>query len=108
MLSRVQLHEIRAAVGQGSPRLLPVFAALSDPGRFRIFRLLSQQQQHELCVTDVARVLQVSVPAASQQLKVLELSGLVRKQRVGQMMCYALKRDTPLVRSLMRLTATFT
>jgi len=82
-----------------------MFAALSDKGRFGIFRLFLRQ--HDLCVTDVAAVLGISVPAASQQLKVMELSGLVTKERNGQRICYAVLRRDPAVRSLIRIIDSF-
>ena len=78
-----------------------VFHALSDLGRWRIFRLLAQE--HDLCVTDIADVLGISVPAASQQLKVMELTGLVERERRGQMICYQLKQEDPVVRTVLRM-----
>jgi ArsR family transcriptional regulator len=80
-----------------------MFGALSDAGRFNIFRLFMRHR--DLCVTEVANVLAISVPAASQQLKIMELSGLVERERRGQKICYGVKRSDPTVRSLMRIVA---
>lgn len=76
-----------------------VFGALGDPSRFLIFKILLNQQE-VLCVSDVARVLDVSISAASQQLKILELHGLVTRDRKGQKICYKIKRNDPVVQSL--------
>lgn len=70
-------------------------------GRYRIFKLLLQR--HDLCVTDVANVLGISLPAASQQLRIMELSGLVKKERMGQMMCYCIREDDPVVKSIIKM-----
>ena len=101
MLSQQQVRSIRSDLATGESRLAHIFGALSDVGRFQIFRLLLQYE--DLCVTDVANVLGVSVPAASQQLKVMEISGLVEKEREGQMICYRVRTSDPVVRSIVRI-----
>lgn len=78
-----------------------LFRALSDPGRLKVVRLLCEND--ELCVSDLASVFDMSLPAMSQQLKVLELCGLVSRERMGQMICYRLRLEKPLVRSLTRI-----
>ena len=106
MLNSVQVNEAKKIISDDSQELPLAFNALSDPGRFSIFKLLLQK--NDLCVTDIANVLGISVPAASQQLKIIELSGLVRKCRNGQMICYSVKRENPIVRSLVRIVGNFT
>ena len=103
MLTKAQVQEIREDVGSANRRLTMMFSALSDKGRFSIFRLFMQHR--DICVTEVADVLRISVPAASQQLKVMELSGLVAKKREGQKVCYAVKRGDSVVCSLMRIVS---
>ena len=105
MLTRAQVQEMRGVIEVNSQSLPLAFSALSDPGRFRIFKLLLKRSN--LCVTDVANVLNISVPAASQQLKIIEMSGLVEKERNGQMICYAIKKENPIVRSLMKVVTSF-
>lgn len=97
MLTIAQVKKIRRQLGQ-SERLVDSFAVLGDANRFRIFKLLAQQS--DLCVTDVAGILDVSVPAVSQQLRIMELCGLVKKERHGQMVCYCLAKDNEVVRML--------
>ena len=75
------------------------FGALGDPSRFLIFKMLLKHKGM-LCVSDVARILDVSISAASQQLKVLELHGLVSRDRMGQKICYKVKKNDPVVKSL--------
>ena len=103
MLNRVQVRLLRNAASQGDYRLALMFGALADAGRFGIFRLIMKQR--DLCVTEVANVLTISVPAASQQLKVMELSGLVVRERRGQRICYSVRRADPTVRQLSRIVS---
>lgn len=79
-----------------------MFNALSDLNRFRVFKLLARRQN--LCVSDLARVLDVSVPAVSQQLRILEMNGLVKRERRGQMICYKVKKDDPVVKFVIKIT----
>ena len=102
MLSEMQIEKLRNLLKKNSHERLPViFNALGDPCRFFIFQLLLLQK--EVCVTDVAKVCKISVSAASQQLKILELTGIVIKERMGQMVCYALKEKDPMIRTLIKI-----
>lgn len=102
MLSETQIEKIRNLLKKNYNERLPViFNALGDPCRFFIFQLLLLQK--EVCVTDVANVCKISVSAASQQLKILELTGIVAKERMGQMMCYALKEKDPVIQTLIKM-----
>ena len=101
MLDKKELQSLRDVSGEFDPRLPQLFDALSDTGRFKILKLLMEYE--DLCVTDIANVLEISVPAASQQLKILELSGLITKERDGQMICYSIREGDSLVKSVLRL-----
>ena len=63
------------------------FKALSDPARVRILYLLSQD---ELCVHDLATMLEMGQSAVSHHLKTLRLMRLVRTRREGRSIFYAL------------------
>lgn len=58
-----------------------MFQALADPTRRVIVERLSQG---EASVTELAKPLQMSLPAVMQHLQVLETSGLVRSEKVGR------------------------
>jgi len=94
------LQSIRKETAQHDALLSLIFRALSDPGRFRIFRLLIEHE--DLCVSEIAKVFKQSLPAVSQQLKILEMTGLLQKVRTGQTVCYHLKKDEPMVKTLAR------
>ena len=64
-----------------SDRLSITFSALADPTRRAI---LARLASGEKSVTDLAAPFQMSLPAVSKHLKVLERSGLVERGRDAQ------------------------
>ncbi|MBI2463394.1 winged helix-turn-helix transcriptional regulator [Candidatus Peregrinibacteria bacterium] len=102
MLSKKQIEKIRKHLYKNYDARLPqIFSALGDPCRFYIFQLLLLQ--HEVCVTDVAKVCKKTVPAASQQLKILEQSGLLVRERMGQVVCYMLNKKDPFMQKFIKM-----
>ena len=59
----------------------PLFQALADPTRRAIVERLSRGQ---VSVSDLARPLNISLPAVMQHLYVLEASGLVTSEKAGR------------------------
>ena len=62
-------------------RLSTVFAALADPTRRAILARLASGQAS---VTELAQPFQMSLPAVSKHLKVLERAGLITRGREAQ------------------------
>ncbi len=63
------------------------FRNFGDPTRLKIIHILMHQ---ELCVADLASLVNMSQPAVSQQLKVLRLSRLVKYRKDGKTIYYTL------------------
>ncbi len=63
------------------------FKALADPSRLR---LLSALTQRELCVSDLAALVEMSESAVSHQLRSLRALRLVRYRKEGRKVFYAL------------------
>ena len=61
--------------------LSPTFAALADPTRRAI---LSRLSEGEASVTELAEPFEMSLPAVSKHLKVLERAGLIARGREAQ------------------------
>lgn len=78
--------------------MINVFHLLGDKTRFKIFKLLLSKKEY--CVSEIAEKVGISVPAASQHFRIFELVGLVDRLRYGQMICYVIKKDDPLVKKL--------
>ncbi|MFW5743648.1 MAG: ArsR/SmtB family transcription factor [Spirochaetota bacterium] len=70
--------------------LSELFRALADETRTKILYLLSQQ---ELCVCDLAYLLDMTLPAVSHHLRLLKTMRLVRSRRDGKQVFYALDDD---------------
>ena len=66
---------------QRPPNLDAVFSALSHPTRRAILERLGQG---EVSVTELARPFQISLPAISKHLHVLETAGLLYREREGR------------------------
>ena len=64
-----------------------IFKALGDESRTRIVYLLSDR---ELCVCDLATVLEMSLPAVSHHLRLLKAMRLVKSRRDGKNVYYSL------------------
>lgn len=70
--------------------LAEIFKALGDPTRIRILHALSQE---ELCVCDLAEVLEMQQSAVSHQLRILRNLRLVKHRKEGKMVFYSLDDD---------------
>ncbi len=67
--------------------LSEIFKVLGDETRTKILYLLAQK---ELCVCDIAAVLEMSMPAISHHLRLLKTLRLVKYRREGKMVYYSL------------------
>jgi DNA-binding transcriptional ArsR family regulator len=102
MLSLQEIGKVKKTMQKDLEDRIPfVFQALSDSTRVKIIRLLNGNR--DLCVTDIAKICNMTVPAISYQMKMLEMVGLVKKERIGKMICYELKSDDPLVKKILKL-----
>ena len=59
-----------------------IFGALSDPTRRNIIEKLSKD---DLIVTEIASDFDMSLPAVSKHIKVLEKAGLVKRKKDGKL-----------------------
>jgi len=71
-------------------RMADLFKALADPTRVRIIGLLAHA---ELCVGDLSRILDMSQPAVSHQLRVLRNLRIVHGRKEGRHVFYTLMDD---------------
>ncbi|HEX9143559.1 MAG TPA: metalloregulator ArsR/SmtB family transcription factor [Candidatus Binatia bacterium] len=70
--------------------LTPVFAALADPTRRAILERLASG---DLCVTELAEPFEISLPAISKHLRVLENAGLLGREKEGRVYHCRLKAE---------------
>lgn len=95
---RVGRVRYRMASEETLERLADMYRVLGDPTRVKIIHALSLE---ELCVCDVAALLEVSQSAVSHQLRILRNKRLVRYRRDGKKTYYSLDDDH--IRHLFRL-----
>lgn len=72
---------------QRSDELAQFLRALSDPTRIKILFLISDK---EMCVRQVADLLDMTEAAVSHQFRILRMNGLVERRRKGKEICYRL------------------
>lgn len=79
---------VREPLGEAdAAALAPVFKALADPVRLRLFSLIASFDG-EACVCDLTGTFDVSQPTISHHLRVLREAGLVDSQRRGTWVYY--------------------
>jgi len=74
-------------------KMVPKFAALGDPNRYKIMKILYRNE--DVCVSEVATKIGISTAGVSQHMRILEQAGLVRKTRKGQKICYQVDETKP-------------
>jgi len=92
--SRPELINLANTVRQNEDELKilsELFSIVGNETRLKILYLLSHEK--ELCVCDIADVLNMKVSAISHQLKKLKAYHLVRSERRSQTIFYSLKRN---------------
>jgi len=77
------------------------FRILGDWNRYRMMKTLFEVK--ELCVSDLSKIVGISMSATSQHLRVLEMSGLVESERMGQTICYKPLLTNPRVKTISKL-----
>ena len=83
-VSKVRKAQLPAAT---VTEMASIFQALGDPTRVRIIHALIQS---ELCVCDLAIVLEMSQSAVSHQLRYLHTLRIVKRRKVGRMVYYSI------------------
>ncbi len=70
--------------------LADLFKIFGDSTRIRILYVLLES---EMCVCDIATLLQMSISSISHQLRVLKQAGLIKYRREGKSVFYSLGDD---------------
>lgn len=98
MLDAREIGKLKSLMRHEDSRLPIVFSALSDGTRCKIFRSFLKRER--LCVSDIAKTFDISMSLASQHLKVLEITGLLRREKEGRTVNYYPRIDDELVRTI--------
>ena len=98
LLTEKQIIKIRKGFNGAEQRA--IFKILADANRYCIFQILSKYPK--LTVSDIAKILEISIPLASQHLKILEQGGLLEKEKLGQKAYLKLRNDNRVGKSIIR------
>jgi DNA-binding transcriptional ArsR family regulator len=103
MLSEPQIKAVQKKIesSQEELALCDAFRILGDWNRYRMMKTLLEAK--ELCVSDISKIVGISMSATSQHLRILEMSGLVESERMGQTICYKPLISHPKVKTLIKL-----
>lgn len=100
MLSKKEILENRKILSETDKKMAAAFKVLSDVNRFRIFRLLSQQPK--ISISSLAKILNISLPLASQHIKILTHANLLQKERAGKKVYPKLEYGNPFVQAVVK------
>lgn len=95
MLSKGEIQKNRKLFNDNDIATAAAFKVLSDVNRYRIFRLLSRDPK--LSVSDIAHILEISLPLASQHINILTTANLLQKKRDGKNVFPKLEHNNPFV-----------
>lgn len=84
---RLKIAKEKALSSEDAETLASFFKTLGDPGRLKIISALAVQ---ELCVCDIAALLNSSQSAVSHQLRLLRSLNIVKNRRDGTVLFYTL------------------
>jgi len=101
MLSQKEILRNRAILSESDKSIAAAFKVLSDVNRYRIFRVLAQQPK--LSVTGIAQILNISLPLASQHIRILERAHIIKKERGGKKVFPKLEHNNPFVQAVMKM-----
>ncbi|HSR89574.1 MAG TPA: metalloregulator ArsR/SmtB family transcription factor [Candidatus Udaeobacter sp.] len=100
MLTEIEIKQLKKLVDWDEDKISPLFQALSDPNRCRILRTLIKTGKRDFSVSEIAQLLEVSIPTASEHLSILERSGALVRKRLKQQVSYEVKSGDPLIKSI--------
>ncbi len=86
----VEEARVASLSAQELEKLSQMFKILADPSRLKILFAL---ERREMCVCDLAALLEISESAVSHQLRLLRDSNLVKNRREGTVLYYRLVDD---------------
>lgn len=100
MLSKKEILKNRAILSESDKSMAAAFKVLSDINRYRIFRVLAQQPK--LSVGNIALILNISLPLASQHIKILAHANLLQKEKGGKKVFPRLEYGNPFVQAVVK------
>jgi len=98
---KAKLIKIKKNLEKIDHSLVSLFHILADYSRFHIFWLVVNFK--DLCVSQIAEVSNITVSAASQHLRMMEMAGLVERVKKGQRTCFKINEKNILVKDIIKI-----
>lgn len=103
MLNKNELATFNKELGGKKYDRLPIiFSALGDHVRCKIARALIKKGTRNLSVNNIAEIVGISQSSTSQHLKILEITGVVKKKANGRHRYYSINQDDLIVVALVK------
>lgn len=103
MLNPQEIGKLQKLLTHKDDRLPIIFNALGEPRRCKIFRTFLTNDR--LCVSDVSRLFNMSMSLASQHLKILEITGLLTREKEGRTVYFKPNVNDELIRTVIKAVA---
>ncbi len=100
MLSEKEIQANLRIFSDTDISMAATFKVLSDVTRYRIFRILTEQPK--LSVSIIAQILNISLPLASQHLKILVQANLLQKTKDGKKVFPMIVQNNPFVPAILK------
>ena len=100
MLSEKEIQRNRRILSESDKSMAAAFKVLSDVNRYRIFRILAQQPK--ISISGIAKILDISLPLASQHIKILVHANILQKERGGKKIFPKLEYSNPFVQAVVK------
>lgn len=97
MITAKDVKKNRKLFSEADVNVAAFFKVLSDVKRYRIFRILTIHPK--LSVSNIAKILDISLPLASQHIKILTQANLLQKERDGKHVFPKLEYTNPFVKT---------
>lgn len=101
MLTKKEIQQNRRIFSETDKIMAATFKTLGDVKRYRIFRILAEQPK--LTVSSIADILDISLPLASQHIKILAHANLLKKERTGKKVLTKLETSNPFVQAMVKI-----
>ncbi|MDO8509686.1 MAG: metalloregulator ArsR/SmtB family transcription factor [bacterium] len=101
MFNKREIQKNRKIFTEADKIMAATFKTLSDLNRYRIFRILAEQPK--LTVGSIALILNISLPLASQHIKILAHANLLKKERAGKKVLTKLEHSNPFVQAMVKI-----
>lgn len=100
MLTSKEIQAKRNLLSETDKKMAAAFKVLSDVNRYRIFRILADQPK--ISVSNIAEILNISLPLVSQHIKILVHANILQKEKSGKKVFPKIEYNNPFVQAVVK------